>query len=138
MKLSDLLKRTTDLLEANRNEVLAVAHALETFKTITGDDVVAIIEGSQGPFIDGRRYHTDEFRRLAEEYHRDILHAHEGRVPVEVMLPTLADPSLTPGAAAVPVSGNGAPVEGAHGVAVPDVPVPDGPPPAGGGTDRTG
>ena len=50
------------LLEENRLQVLAVAHALERFKTITGEDVLAIIDGRPGPFIDGRRYHTDEFR----------------------------------------------------------------------------
>ncbi|MEZ5252127.1 MAG: hypothetical protein R2713_23835 [Ilumatobacteraceae bacterium] len=38
----------------HRLQVLAVAHALETHLTITGDDVMAIIQATEGPFIDGR------------------------------------------------------------------------------------
>ena len=37
------------ILDDNRRDVLAVAHALETHKTITGEDVEAIIEGRHGP-----------------------------------------------------------------------------------------
>jgi len=76
-------------LEDNRLQVLAVAHALERFKTITGEDVLAIIEGRQGPFIDGRCYQTDEFRTLAEDYHRQIVAAHKGRTSEEIPLPVL-------------------------------------------------
>ena len=48
-RLADLYQRTRDLRERNRFEVLAVAHALETHKTMSGDDVIAIIEGSRVP-----------------------------------------------------------------------------------------
>ncbi len=88
-KLEELLERTAALLEDNRLEVLAVAHALERFKTITGEDVLAIIDGRPGPFIDGRVYHTEAFRELAEAYHREILAAHKGRSRAEIPLPVL-------------------------------------------------
>ena len=48
-KLRELYDRTMALLEEHRDDVLTVAHALETYKTITGDDVEAIIEGRRGP-----------------------------------------------------------------------------------------
>ena len=53
-KLGDLYERTWDLLQEHRGEVLALGHALETEKTITGDDVAAIIEGTVGPTVDGQ------------------------------------------------------------------------------------
>jgi ATP-dependent Zn protease len=88
--LERLVDETRKLLEANRLEVLAVAHALERFKTVTGEDVLAIIEGRPGPFIDGRRYHTEEFREMAEEYHRQIVDVHHGRSQAQIVLPVLA------------------------------------------------
>src|SRR5207244_2690885 len=52
-KLDELLAATQQLLAENRREVLAVAHALETTKTVTGEDISAIIEGREGPLVDG-------------------------------------------------------------------------------------
>ena len=94
-KLSELLRRTETLLTENRLEVLSVAHTLESHKTITGEDVLAIIHGRKGPFIDGRRYRTESFRHLAESYHDAVLAAHKARVPVQIPLPEL--PVLPPG-----------------------------------------
>ena len=88
-KLAELMQKTTDLLADNRLEVLAVAHALETHKTITGDDVIAIIEGRPGPFIDGRLYHTEQFSEMAEEYHAQAVIAHKTHGAVQVPLPVL-------------------------------------------------
>jgi cell division protease FtsH len=88
-KLRELLTRTERLLQENRVEILAVAHALETHKTVTGDDVEAIIEGRQGPLIDGRPYHTPEFARLAETYHDEAVVAHRAHAAVRVPLPVL-------------------------------------------------
>jgi ATP-dependent Zn protease len=88
-KLVDLLGRTVKLIEANRAEVLAVAHALETHKTVTGEDVLAIIEGRQGPLIDGRQYHTAEFQQLAEEYHAAAVRAHRDHGSIDVGLPAV-------------------------------------------------
>ncbi|HEX7276697.1 MAG TPA: AAA family ATPase [Acidimicrobiales bacterium] len=88
-KLEDLLQRAEDLLKANRIAVLAVAHALETHKTVTGDDIEAIIEGRPGPLIDGRVYADPEFARVVEEYHAQAISAHQGHGDFEIALPKL-------------------------------------------------
>jgi cell division protease FtsH len=88
-KLSDLMDRTQRLLEGNRRAVLAVAHALETHKTVTGDDIKAIIEGRPGTLIDGTPYGTVEFDRLAEDYHNRVVAAHKGHGKVDIPLPLL-------------------------------------------------
>ena len=89
-KLAELYDRTWELLESNRFEVLAVTHALETHRTVSGEDVVAIIEGTRGPLIDGRPYHQPEFLALAEEYHAKAVAAHERHSRVELPLPVWA------------------------------------------------
>jgi ATP-dependent Zn protease len=88
-KLQVLYERTEELLAANRREVLALTHALETHKTITGDDVEAIMEGVVGPTVDGRRYHEPEFLEIAEEYHTSALRAHRGTSEDLAQLPEL-------------------------------------------------
>jgi cell division protease FtsH len=94
-KLRELYDRTMALLEEHRDDVLTVAHALETYKTITGDDVEAIIEGREGPNIDGRRYHDPRFLEELEAYHLACSAAHlqhggvEGTIPVPVPPPPL-------------------------------------------------
>ena len=104
-KLGALYEDTCELLEDNRAEVLAVAHALETAKTITGDDVAAIIEGEPGPSIDGSPYHEPFFRQMLINYHEAVLRAHrehagvESRIPVPVPPPpvevtSVAEPGL--------------------------------------------
>ncbi|HVB07003.1 MAG TPA: AAA family ATPase [Acidimicrobiales bacterium] len=90
-KLMDLLQRTAKLIEANRTEILALAHALERHKTLTGEDVMAIVNGTKGPLIDGRMYHTEEFREMAEAYHAEILRAHRDHDDVNIPLPVLPD-----------------------------------------------
>jgi hypothetical protein len=70
-----------------------VAHALETHKTVTGEDVEAIIEGRPGPLIDGRPYHAEAFAELAERYHEQVVEAHKSHAKVGVPLPDL---ELTP------------------------------------------
>ena len=69
--------------------VLAVAHALETHKTISGEDVAAIIENSVGPKVDGRVYHQPEFAAIAEQYHVAALEAHQKVDDVAAPLPVL-------------------------------------------------
>ncbi|HVC25960.1 MAG TPA: AAA family ATPase [Acidimicrobiales bacterium] len=90
-KLAELLDRTEQLLRDNRLEVLALAHALETYKTITGQDVLAVVEGTVGPFVDGRAYHTEAFRQRIETYHEAVLAAHKSRMRLEVRLPELPE-----------------------------------------------
>ena len=53
--------------------MLAVAHALETHLTLTGEDVMAIIDGSEGPFIDGAGYYRPEAIGKLEAYHSAVL-----------------------------------------------------------------
>jgi len=88
-KLGDLMDRTERLLLENRRAVLAVAHALETHKTVTGEDIRAIIEGRPGALIDGTPYGTPEFDRLAEDYHTRVVAAHKGHGKVDIPLPLL-------------------------------------------------
>ena len=67
--------------------MLAVAHALETHKTVTGDDVVAVIEGRPGQLIDGTMYADPTFLERAEAYHMSVVDAHIHHGQVEVPLP---------------------------------------------------
>ncbi|HEX2118165.1 MAG TPA: AAA family ATPase [Acidimicrobiales bacterium] len=87
--LGELMERTERMLRENRRAVLAVAHALETHKTVTGEDIRAIIEGRPGTLIDGTPYSTPEFDRLAEDYHTRVVAAHKGHTKVDVPLPLL-------------------------------------------------
>ena len=72
-RLADRYDAVRCLLEANRVEVLAVAHALETHKTITGDDVSAIVDRDVGPFLDGRGYYRPDAVEALEGYHAAVL-----------------------------------------------------------------
>ena len=72
-RLADRYDAVRALLEANRIELLAVAHALETHKTITGEDVSAIVDREVGPFLDGRGYYTPEAVEALECYHAAVL-----------------------------------------------------------------
>ena len=88
-KLGDLYERTEQLLRDNRLEIFAVTHALETHKTLTGEDIAAVIDGVPGPLVDGRPYHSPEFLGQAEIYHEAALSAHVGAGPVELVLPSV-------------------------------------------------
>jgi cell division protease FtsH len=89
--LATLADRTGTLLTDNRASVLAVGHALELHKTISGQDVVAIINGQEGPTVDGRPYRMPGFSVELEEYHARVVAAHGGDrslpLPVPVPLP---------------------------------------------------
>jgi cell division protease FtsH len=87
--LESLLQRTEALLAENWLEVMAVTHALETNKTLTGDDIKAIVDGTPGPLVDGTGYHSEEFAEQAKEYHERVLIAHQEHAAVDVPLPTL-------------------------------------------------
>jgi cell division protease FtsH len=86
-KLAEILTQVERLIRDNRRSVLAVAHALETYRTIGGDDVEAVIEGGQGPLVDGGYYMTDEFMAEAEVYHQLAVEAHVAHASVDVPLP---------------------------------------------------
>ena len=72
-RLSDLFDEVSAMLAAHRLQVLAVAHALETHLTITGEDVMAIIQRHEGPFIDGAGYYRPEAIGKLEAYHSAVL-----------------------------------------------------------------
>jgi ATP-dependent Zn protease len=87
--LGSLMQRTETLLAENWFEVLAVTHALETNKTLTGDDIKAVVDGTPGPLVDGTEYHTPEFVEQAKVYHQRVLIAHREHAEVDLPLPTL-------------------------------------------------
>ncbi len=89
--LRRIYNRTQDLLTEYRHDVLRVAHCLETHKTIAGEDVIAVIEGRQGPVIDGRVYHEPGFVESLEAYHEMVLSAHKAHGKVAVPLPETDD-----------------------------------------------
>ena len=107
-KLTSMLDRVELLLTEYRQEVLAVTHALEQHKTLTGDDVNAIIDGERGPFVDGRVYHTPEAIDALEEYHEIAAKAHREGTDVPEPLPVLDAQVLE----ALPVGSDGEYVEG--------------------------
>jgi hypothetical protein len=88
------MTQAEELLRDNRHEVLAVAHALERHKTVTGDDVRAIIDGTSGPLIDGRPYHIEAFREAAESYHEHMAQAHRSHDKPDVPLPEFPELAL--------------------------------------------
>ena len=57
----ELLDQAEAILRENRPSVLAIAHALETHKTLTGEDVEAVVEGREGLNVDGRVYRDPVF-----------------------------------------------------------------------------
>jgi ATP-dependent Zn protease len=89
-RLQDLLAETQEMLEDNRRFVLAIAHALETHKTITGDDIDAIFRGTTGPTLDGWVYHTDEFLLSYEAYHLSTIEAHKTQAKPSRELPVIS------------------------------------------------
>ena len=93
--LATMAERTGTLLSENRGSVLAVAHALELHKTISGQDVVAIIDGREGPVVDGRPYHQPAFAAQLEAYHERAVSAHSGDRSLPLPVPMPAQPELS-------------------------------------------
>ncbi len=97
--LATLAERTGALLTEHRSSVLAVGHALEAHKTISGQDVTAIINGVEGPVVDGRPYREPDFLAELEAYHLRAVSAHGGDrgMPLPVPVPVPRDQAeLTP------------------------------------------
>jgi len=88
--LASLLRRAEELLAEHRQSVLAVAHALETYKTLSGDDVAAVIDGTRGSVVDGTIYHTPGTNEILESYHVAALSAHQNHAVPNVELPRLS------------------------------------------------
>jgi ATP-dependent Zn protease len=87
-QLSNLLDQAEAILRDNRSGVLAIAHALETHKTLTGDDIEAVLEGREGSTVDGTAYADPEFVARLEEYHAAAVGAHRGHSPVALSMPS--------------------------------------------------
>jgi ATP-dependent Zn protease len=86
--LADLLERTEAILKENRATVLALAHALETHRTLTGEDVEAVVEGRDGETVDGTAYRDPDFVKRLEDYHSAAVRAHRGHTPLALSLPS--------------------------------------------------
>ena len=85
--LSSLLSRAEVILRDNREKVLSLAHALEIHKTLTGDDVKAVLKCESGPLVDGRPYANAENIKAIENYHTAALGAHKEHKRPEITLP---------------------------------------------------
>ena len=88
--LGDLLSRTEEILRDNRSHVLALAHALETHKTLSGEDVAAVLENTRGPLVDGTPYADPDFLASLESYHVEALQAHRDHSHPQLRLPVPA------------------------------------------------
>ncbi len=120
-QLGELLAKAEEILKENRVGVLAVAHALETHKTLTGEDIEAVLDNREGLTIDGAAYADPEFIAQLEEYHASAAGAHRGHTHVSLSLPEggrllepvpadiAADTQAPPEQAYAPVPGYGAP-----------------------------
>jgi ATP-dependent Zn protease len=131
--LGTLLARVEDLLTENRHQVLCLAHALETHKTLTGDDVLAVLEHRQGPLIDGRPYGDVAFVQRLEEYHRGAAVAHREHSTVPLSMPAAPKPIWdSVGVAATPIT------PATPNGPTPNGPMPNGPMPNGPNPDQLG
>jgi hypothetical protein len=90
--LAAMLERTAALLREHRRDVLVLAHALETHKTLTGEDVGAVLDGYSGPTVDGRPYADPAFLRQIEAHHRAAVIAHQNHTGIMLSLPIPPDP----------------------------------------------
>ena len=87
-KLGTLLSRTEEIIRENRSHVLALAHALEKYKTLSGEDVVAVLEHTRGPVVDGTPYGDESFLAELDVYHRAAARAHRNHSTEELNLPS--------------------------------------------------
>ena len=88
-RLQELFARTVTLIESEERNVMAVAHALERYHTITGEDIDAIFKGTKGPIVDGAWYHSPEFVFVYRRFHAEALRVHleQGRLDLSLPLP---------------------------------------------------
>jgi cell division protease FtsH len=108
-KLHELLGQTEEIIRENRNHVLALAHALETHKTLSGEDVVAVFEHRRGPLVDGTPYADEMFLARLSEYHESAARAHRDHSQDQLALPVapVPAPSWAGGVVADPLGLNG-------------------------------
>ena len=85
--LATLLKRAEEILKEHKFKVLALAHALETHKTISGDDVIAVMNGEKGPLVDGRPYSIQANLDALWNYHLAAVVAHKKHERPDLLIP---------------------------------------------------
>ncbi len=85
--LGTLLTQAEGILRENERYVLALAHALETHKTLSGEDVTAVFDGGRGPLVDGSPYVDDEFIARLREYHLAAQRAHREHNQPQMPMP---------------------------------------------------
>jgi cell division protease FtsH len=90
-----LLAKAEEILRENEAEVLSIAHALETHKTLSGVDVAAVINGEPGPVVDGTPYANPVFISQLRAYHQAAVRAHHEHNKPSISLP---DPEDLPAA----------------------------------------
>jgi len=88
--LGTLLTQVEGILRENERHVLALAHALETHKTLSGEDVTAVFDGGRGPLVDGAPYADDEFIARLRDYHLAAKQAHREHNQPHLPLPVAA------------------------------------------------
>ncbi len=86
-----LLVKVEEILRDNERYVLALAHALESHKTLSGEDVTAVFDGGRGPLVDGAPYADDAFIAKLREYHLAAKLAHQEHNQPQLTLP-VAEP----------------------------------------------
>jgi cell division protease FtsH len=86
-RLNEHLERVGELVKEYEREVLTLAHALETNRTLSGDDVIAVIERRPGPVVDGSIYSDASFVADIESYHRSATAAHRAHSTIKLTLP---------------------------------------------------
>ena len=87
-----LLVKAEEILRDNERYVLALAHALESHKTLSGEDVTAVFDGGRGPLVDGAPYADDAFIAKLREYHLAAKRAHQEHNQPQLTLP-VAEPA---------------------------------------------
>jgi len=90
--LAGLLAKSEEILRENSEKVLSLAHALESFKTISGEDVIAVMEGGVGPLVDGRPYKSKENIAAILKYHESAVAAHLAHEKPGVEIPVFSAP----------------------------------------------
>ena len=85
--LATLLTRAEEILKEHKFKVLALAHALETHKTISGDDVIAVMNGEKGPLVDGRPYSIQANLDAIWNYHLAAVVAHKKHERPDLPIP---------------------------------------------------
>ena len=87
-----LLVKAEEILRENERYVLALAHALESHKTLSGEDVTAVFDGGHGPLVNGAPYADDAFIAKLRDYHLAAKRAHQEHNAPQITLP-VAEPA---------------------------------------------